>query len=280
MRICYVDESGDTRAVTHAADPVTPFCLVLGVVFDQAVLQNLTNEFITLKRATHPNLPVGTGLHRLAWILPEIKGADLRRAMRTGAPRRNRRHAIYFLDRLMTLLEDYDAKLFGRLWVKAIGTPINEVPLYTSSMQAICSYFEAQLEELDDVGLVIADSRTPAGNVSVAHSIFTRKFQVQGDAYERIIEMPAFGHSNNHAGIQIADLVGSALLFPMETYRYCLGHVTSVHVDANFGHLIQRYGTRLSALQYRFVDSSGRRRAGITVDDRIAQRAGGLLFQL
>ena len=89
-----------------------------------------------------------------------------------------------------------------------------------------------------------------------------------------------FGHSVNHVGIQIADLIASALLFPMATYRYCLGHVQNVHVDSNFGHLTQRYGARLGALQYRYRDSGGRMRGGITVDDRVGHQSGGLLFHV
>jgi hypothetical protein len=40
--------------------------------------------------------------------------------------------------------------------------------------------------------------------------------------------MPLFGHSDNHAGIQAADLLCSAFLFPMATYMYCLGHIKTI----------------------------------------------------
>jgi hypothetical protein len=72
----------------------------------------------------------------------------------------------------------------------------------------------------------------------VSHSIFTQKFKAEGDQYPRVLEMPTFGHSNNHVGIQIADLLASALLYPMATCAYCRGHVSNVHVDANAGHLL------------------------------------------
>jgi Protein of unknown function (DUF3800) len=280
VQVCYVDESGDTRSLATSTSSVPPVCVILGIVFDQASLHGLTNEFITLKRAMYPSLPIATSLHRLTWVLPEIKGADLRRALRTDAPARNRRHAIHFLDRLLTLLEDYQAKIFGRLWVKGIRQTCNGVALYGSSMQAICAYFQRYLHERDQLGFVVADSRTPTDNAAMSHSIFTQKFKVDGDEYDRILEMPMFGHSQNHVGIQIADLIGSALLFPMATYRYCTGHVESVHVDPNFGHLVARYGARLSALQFRYVDEDARRRGGITVDDRLGQRSGHYLFHV
>ena len=47
--------------------------------------------------------------------------------------------------------------------------------------------------------------------------------------------MPVFAHNQNHAGIQIADLVCSALLFPMATTRYCLGVAQAVSaISATF----------------------------------------------
>ena len=38
------------------------------------------------------------------------------------------------------------------------------------------------------------------------------------DAYDRLMEMPMFGHSDNHAGIQAADMICSAFLFPMAAF--------------------------------------------------------------
>jgi hypothetical protein len=155
----------------------------------------------------------------------------------------------------------------------------NGVAVFGSSMQAVCGYFQQYLGELDQFGWVVADSRTPTDNAAVAMSIFTQKFKVEGDEYGRVLEMPTFGHSQNHVGLQIADLLGSALLFPMATYRYCSGHVRNVHVDPAFSTLVSRYGLRLRRLQYRFRDDEGRRRGGITVNDRISQRSGAVLFR-
>jgi hypothetical protein len=145
-------------------------------------------------------------------------------------------------------------------------------------MQAICSYFNHYLDGLDQFGVVIADSRTPTANSSVAHSIFTQKFKLHGDEYDRVLEMPTFGDSRNHVGIQIVDLVCSALLFPMATYAYCLNHVYNVHVDDGFSRVAARYGPRIQALQYRFNDGD-RYRGGITVDDKIGARSGSRLFR-
>ena len=91
--------------------------------------------------------------------------------------------------------------------------------------------------------------------------------------------MPVFGHSQNHAGLQLADLLASALLFPMATYCYCSVHVQNVHVDAGFGDLVTRYGERLKAMQHRYHDDRGRRIGGLTVSDPVGRSPGGILFR-
>jgi hypothetical protein len=196
--------------------------IVAGVVIDERLLESLTREFITLKARFYPRL-VSHSRHRLGRILPEIKGADIRRALRTGARRHNRRQAIGFLNAFMDLLEYHDAKIFGRAWIKEVGGNCDDRATYTFSVQAVCEDFQNLLESTGDTGIVIADSRSPTPNAAVAHSVFTQKFKTAGDRYPRLLEMPTFGHSQNHAGLQAADLLCSALLFPMATHRYCTG---------------------------------------------------------
>jgi hypothetical protein len=251
--------------------------IVAGVVIDERLLESLTRQFIELKARFYPGL-VRNGKHRLGRILPEIKGADIRRALRTGARRRNRRQAIGFLNAFMDLLEYHDAKIFGRAWIKEVGGDCDDRAVYTFSVQAVCEDFQNLLESTGDNGLVIADSRSPTPNAAVAHSVFTQKFKTAGDRYPRLLEMPTFGHSQNHAGLQVADLLCSALLFPMATHRYCTGYVRNVHVNAGFGVLSERYGARLYRMQHRYIDDEGRRRGGITVSDPIGRRGGKVLF--
>jgi Protein of unknown function (DUF3800) len=276
VRICYVDESGDTRPLASSTSAEAPVCVIGGVVFEQDAVPSLTREFLRLKQRRFPKLAPRRGrLHER--VLCEIKGSDLRRTLRKGRGRNARRHTLGFLDRLLALLEEHEAQIFARVWVKEIGGGVNGRALYASSMQALCSCFQRLLDEHDDHGFVIADHRTPALNVPVSHSVFTQKFKHSGDEYDRILEMPTFGDSRNHVGIQIADLLCSALLFPMATYAYCRGHVTSVHVDNGFSVLPERFGQRLGRLQFRF-DEEERKRGGITVDDRLGHRHGGLLL--
>jgi hypothetical protein len=275
MRICYLDESGDTATLPTATSPIQPAFIPAAVVFQQARIAAVTMEFLSIKERYYPNLMPCTG-HRLDRIKMEIKGADVRRAVRSPK-RKLRRQAIGFLDRIVDMLESHSAKIIGRVWIKGIGQPLDPRAIYTSSVQAICTSFQHLLIREDDTGLMIADSRSKAQNAQVAHSIFTQKFQTSGDFYDRILEMPSYGHSENHAGLQIADLLCSALLYPMATYTYCTGHLTSVHVQPGHSLLQRRYGDRLRRLQYRYHDGY-RHRGGITVCDELGRRPGGVLF--
>ena len=72
-----------------------------------------------------------------------------------------------------------------------------------SSIQALSRYFEHCLTQSDNSGLCIADSRSKSENLRVSHSIFTQKFSAE-PKYERQVELPTLGHSDNQAGLQIA----------------------------------------------------------------------------
>ena len=90
--------------------------------------------------------------------------------------------------------------------------------------------------------------------------------------------MVTFGHSENHVGLQLADILCSSLLFPMAACSYCLGHMANIHVHQEYQILKTRYGPRVRNLQFRYRDGTGKWRGGVTVSDAIAQRHGGLLF--
>jgi hypothetical protein len=92
--------------------------------------------------------------------------------------------------------------------------------------------------------------------------------------------LPTFGHSENHAGLQICDIVRSALLSPIACFAYCTGHVNNVHVQPRAADLRRRYGEQLKALQYRYQNSvTGRYEGGLVVSDAIARRNDSLMFR-
>lgn len=274
LKICYVDESGDTGQLTSATSPVQPALVITGVILDHQNLRAITEDFINLKRRRFPNL---TPRSYMSAILAEIKGAELRK-LGASSSRNQRRQAFGFLNETLSLLETYDAKIIGRVWVKGIAVPISASAIYTFSIQSIYQFFNSYLTATNDYGVVIADSRTQSLNTTVSHSIFTQKFQRGGDPYDRIIELPAFSHSDNHSGLQLSDAVCSAFLFPLTMHSYCSGTITNVHVRSGYHRWQPQYGTRLKRLQYRYQEASGRWVGGVTVSDSLGQQGGGALF--
>lgn len=275
MHICYVDEAGCPGALPSATSPVQPTLVLAGLIVPQENLAALTQQFLTLKARFHPGLLTGCR-HFLDVARKEIKGSDLRSNIRAGS--RNRRRAVFgFVDSTLGLLENFDAKMLARLYIKAPGMPFGGKAVYAASMQALCDGFQRYLEARNSQGLIIADYRTPALNSVVSHSIFTQKFRIGGDPYNRILDMPTFGHSENHIPLQITDLLCSTILTPMATSTYCTGHITSVHVNPFDALIRSRYALRVRNLGYRYQDGI-RIRGGITIHDAIAQRSPALLF--
>ena len=279
MQVCFIDEAGDLGALGNPPRPNDQPVLVLGGLFvDVANLPSLTDYFLNLKYRYFPGLQYPS-VKFLDRILPEIKGADVRSNATRGTARQQR-HAIGFLDRILGLLQHHDVKLVARIWVKGIGLPFEATPVYTSSIQRICSYFEHYLTQTNGTGICIADSRNKSKNVSVSHSIFTQKFSPAAQRYQRFAELPTFGHSENHAGLQICDIVCSALLYPIACHAYCTGRVNNVHVQPHAALLKQRYGQELKALQYRYQNpETNRFEGGVVVADAIGGRTGSLMFR-
>lgn len=276
---CYVDESGDTATLSSPTAPIQPLLCVLGLAIDLNHLSNFTQDFLYLKTRFFPAL-----CHPVPWlevIMREIKGVDIRKTFRSPIASHGRlHHHIGFLDEIIRLVENYDCKIFGRVLIKPLHYSVDQWATYTSAAQGICETFNHLLITRNDFGVVTADARSHAQNSRVSFSVFTRKFKATGDSYPRITEMPMFGHSENHAGIQVCDLLASSLLFPIAAYSYCTGHVSNVHVNPGYLRLKQRYGIRLRHLQHRYQDpTTGNWYGGITVSDPFGYRHAGYLFR-
>ena len=105
------------------------------------------------------------------------------------------------------------------------------------------------------------------------------KFSQVARRYERLVELPTYGHSENHAGLQICDIICSALLYPIACVAYCTGHVNNVHVQPRAVDLRHRYGQQLKALQYRYRNPvTGVFTGGLVVSDTIGRRSGSSMF--
>ena len=275
MKICYIDESGDGQRPDPQTADATPVFVICGIVVDGSNVPRLTHEFIRTKKRFRL---AGAGWRLPDGILAEVKGGDLRRSIRKG---HRESQMLRFLDAVLDLLDGCDAGLLGRVLVKDPMRGSSEDAIYTFSVQNIARHFQHHLTGSGSAGLLICDSRSSSQNVGVAHGVFTQKFQKAGDALPDIVEVPLFCHSDNHAGIQLADIIASALLFPIACRTYCQGYDDTVYTHPAFDLLKERYGSRLMALQQRlrYRQPDGKWVGGLMVRDAVYDRSGGRMFR-
>ena len=270
VKICYIDEAGDLGMLPEL--PVLnsnnqPVLVIGGIFVDSEKLYDLTQSFLHIKQRYFPSL-CPKEMKYLDRVLPEIKGSDIRKSFLRGG-RRQQRHALGFMDRIIELFLKYNIEIVARIWIKIPGRFFNGNAVYASSMQSIYEYFNHYLTNEEDFGYCIADSRDQMKNVMVSHSVFTQKFRVLEPAYSRITELPCFSHSNNHVGLQLCDIMCSSFLFPIASYVYCKDFVHNVHVCENALIIRERYGKTLKRLQHRYQDYQNFYSGGIVVSDPV-----------
>jgi hypothetical protein len=79
-------------------------------------------------------------------------------------------------------------------------------------------------------------------------------------------------------GIQAADLLCSAFLFPMATYTYCLRHIKNDHAHIDYQVIRDEFGRRIKKLQFRYQDERQWWRGGIHTRDKLNGQRPALLF--
>ena len=278
MHFCFIDESGDSQAILNPTHNVQPLLVISGLFVDGSKIKQLTHEFLLLKRTFFPNKFINLA-HNLDALTHEIKGDALRKIIRDNSFTSPQVKAVlHYLDEILMLLWKYDVKLTARIWIKQFKNPLTDKSIYTITTQRLCQKFQSYLDTQNSEGLIVADYRDPARNSYVAHSIFTQKNKLSGDRFPRVIEIPTFAISNNHAMIQIADLLSTTLLFPMAAQVYCSGYVANSFINPNFEKLRRHYKKRLRKLQYHFTDSVGKIHWGISVRDAHGNKESKLLF--
>lgn len=274
MDICYIDESGGFEAPnqTRAA---TPLMALVGLIIRATDLAHLTSDFLHLKQQFFPSTKTRFYLDS---VLKEVKGSELRANIRSGSRKRHR-HSIRFLDEVVQLTETYDIRLIGRVWIKDTTEALKPRATYTFAIQDIGRHFNHYMAQSNESGIILCDGRHHYQDAQVAHSIFTIKHKATGDTLEHLAEASVFGRSENHVGLQLADIVASSLIYPMAARAYCAGHVQGVHVHPSFDVLRTRYGPRLRARQHLYRDTTGRMRGGIVVSDKLQRSSPKLLFR-
>nr|WP_232542275.1 DUF3800 domain-containing protein [Nocardia bovistercoris] len=271
--MCYLDESGDEQALRTATD--TPALVIAGLVVDNQRVHGLVYKFLQLKKKYRPALAKPT-VKLSDLITHEIKGADLRKAVRDGG--RNARRAVYsLLNDTLDLLEDSNAKVVGKIHIK--GTAPLARWVYAVTVAGIAEQLEAQSRAADTSGAIILDARTKVKNVPSVHRITTERFRVGGNPYPRLVESPVFGHSDAHVALQIADLIVSALLFPMACFAYSQGLISNIHINESYGEIRERFGSRLRLLEHRYVGAHGRHAGGVVVRDNLNNQPSLLLYK-
>ena len=207
-------------------------------------ISTITNEFLDLKRSFRFSVP--RGAKRMDFARQEIKGASLRKIIRKKGDRARRQ--IKFVDALFGLLQRHEARVVASIWVKEQGKPFDGQAVYTTSVQRQIAKIQRIVEPDGSQLAVIADSRNSYLNSVVAHSVFTQKYRQIGDAYPCMPETPTFGHSENHAGLQIADIILSAVVWPMAASAYQFGRINSSLVRQEDSYITRHFGKRLRLL--------------------------------
>ncbi|HEY2670590.1 MAG TPA: DUF3800 domain-containing protein [Rugosimonospora sp.] len=241
--LCYIDEAGNEQVLDPALPDACPVLVVAGLVVAEAQVKPLAWEFLNIKKKYLPGARVGNSRLLSDLIRTEIKGADLRADIRSTSRRRGR-WAIGILEDTLRLLETARCGIAGHVWINREGQGLRTAS-YALSVAKIAEDFHSQLAAAAAPGIMILDARTKSKNVPNVHTITTRKFRSGGDPLPRLVESPVFGHSDSHIGLQIADLVASAVLFPLACLAYCANLSWNTHCHPNYERIRHRFGWRL-----------------------------------
>jgi hypothetical protein len=179
----------------------------------------------------------------------------------------------------MHLLEMHRCAIISRVWVKREGRGLTPSTYYMS-VAGIAEDFHHRLQASQRQGLMILDARTKVKNSPNVHSVTTRRFRSGGNPLPRLVESPVFGHSDAHLGLQLVDIVASALIFPLACLAYCDNMTWNTHCHASYQRIQQRYGDRLRGLECREVVEGGSRVGGVRVHDLRRHRPSIEIFGL
>jgi hypothetical protein len=273
MLVCYIDESGDEQPLRTPTDP--PVLVIAGLVVNHTRAKTLIMDFLQIKKEFNP--VVGSPDVMLSELIRfEVKGSEIRKDIKSGK-RRAVRRAIGFLDKVVSLLEDHGVSIVGEIFIKG-ESPLRRW-VYSDAVVSIAEQFEAQLRAAQVEGTMILDARTKNKNVPSVHNVTTQRFRRGGDPYPHLIEAPVFGHSDAHVVLQIADILASALLFPMACASYCNSLLANVHIDPAYDTIRERYGARLRLLENRYLNADGRKVGGVRVTDHMNRQPSLALYR-
>jgi hypothetical protein len=175
------------------------------------------------------------------------------------------------------LLERYDAKIMGRIWMKRLDVENQDMSMHGAALQHICGAFDAGLPA-GERGMVVVDSQTYQHNHRLAHSMFTQRFGKE-PKHCGLVDMPVLGHSDNHAGLQMADIVCSAFLAPIACAVYGGPYARwNRHCNSGYLDIRERFGQRLAARTFTWKDYHEQTCASLVVSNPVSKRGVGLMW--
>jgi hypothetical protein len=253
--------------------------VIAGITVPSAQQKSLTMGFLRLKKEFEPQLR-SSDKQLSDLITFEVKGSRLRKDIaRTDRGRKTRRRALGFIDKTIRLLEAHSCRIIGKVLVKVDGRILADKKEYPKAVQELAVSFNSQASVDRTDAIMILDSRTKVKNEGNVHAITTRRFRSGGDVYPQMSEAPLFGHSDTHVPLQIADLLASAVVFPLACLAFTSDDPANVHRHANYQSIKDQFGERLARLEHRYVHDSGAVRGGFQVVDPVQKRPTHLLFR-
>lgn len=275
MYFAYIDESGGTE------DPLqdkssTPVRTIVTLMVPASAIPQLTRDYVALK--TKYFYQKMQSARSLDLILAEVKGSELLKMTRSSS-RNKRRAADRFRTELLRLVANHGGLITARVWVKSHGQSLDDRKTYGQAMQDASQHFNALLEERDDIGVIVADSRNHESNRQVAHSVFTQMWRAGTNPYPRVAEVPMFAASENHAGIQIADLIATTLVFPMSIAAFCVPVRGNVHDPRRYAEVRRKFSSHLRQVAYKYKADKWTR-GGIKVSGDLGTKTQSMFFEV
>jgi len=226
MFFFYIDESGSPdRHHVPILVGETPIFVLTSICIHETDWRKIGHDFVMLKQRFFKN-EIGSNVP----MITEIKGTEL---SRPGSRSNRRNHA--YIKGVLQLCNVYSMPFFSIIIKKDNIHPADKTSIYTMSLQYLVERFQAFLDEHDDNGLMIVDSRVHNIDSQVANSYLSYVFgNVSGRQCNRIIEAPMFADSRLTAGLQIVDIVSSCI-YTNQYYLKCR-HISGA---ADYSHMRQ-----------------------------------------
>lgn len=203
MFFFYIDESGNPEPYhSPILSGETPLFCLTAMAVHETKWRLLSRDYHTLKKRFFWK-EIGSDIP----LSFEVKGSELTRP----SNRDNRRNHAY-IKRILELCDHFGFAYFSVIIRKSQLNPADRTSIYTMSLQYLAERFQAFLEENNDNGFMILDSRKHKLDLEVANSYLSYIFgNVNGRQCDRMIEAPMFTDSRLTAGLQILDIIGSCM---------------------------------------------------------------------